>query len=451
MVEDTIVALATPPGMSALAVIRMSGEDSVKIADKLFSKNLLNAASHTLHFGKIHDTDGNVTDEVLVSVMLAPKSYTGENSVEISCHGSMTAVRKIILSLIECGARQARAGEFTKRAFLNGKMDLCRSEAVIDIIHSKSELALEKGIDQLSGSISEKINEIRDKTVYLAAAISSEADFPDEGVSGLTDEFVESTLTEVIDKTDRLLETSKTGKYIRDGIAVSLTGRPNAGKSSVLNTLSGEQKAIVTNIPGTTRDTVEDYINIGNICVKLMDTAGIRNTDDEVEKIGVSRARSAAENADLILYVADASTPPNSYDIEIIDFIKDKNVVMLLNKEDISSEYAEEYKRLINAPYIYTSALCGSGFGELKSIIEKMFETGKAASEVTITNIRHADALTRASKHLHAAYEAFGSGVPADFMAVDIEAAVSSFGEITGMSVSEEIVDTIFKEFCVGK
>ena len=451
MVNDTIAALATPPGMSALAVIRLSGEDSVKIADRLFSKNILNAASHTVHFGKIHDTDGHIIDEVLVTVMLAPRSYTGENSVEISCHGSMTAVRKIILALIECGARQALAGEFTKRAFLNGKMDLCRSEAVIDIIHSKSELALEKGIEQLSGSISDKINEIRNKTVYLAAALSSEADFPDEGVSGLTDEFIEETLTEVIEKTDKLLETAKTGKYIRDGIAVSLTGRPNAGKSSVLNALAGEQKAIVTNIPGTTRDTVEDYINIGNICVKLMDTAGIRNTDDEVEKIGVRRARTAAEHADLILYVADVSSPPNSYDIEIVDFIKNKNVVMLLNKEDISKDYEEEYKKLINAPCIYTSAVCGSGFDELKDIISKMFETGKAASEVTLTNIRHADALTRAGKRLHTAYEAFKSGIPADFMAVDIEAAVSAFGEITGISVSEEIVDTIFKEFCVGK
>lgn len=451
MINDTIVALATPPGMSAIAVIRLSGDDSVKIADKLFSKNLLTAASHTVHFGKIYDTFGNVTDEVLVTVMLAPKSYTGENSVEISCHGSMTAVRKIILSLIECGARQARAGEFTKRAFLNGKMDLCRSEAVIDIIHSKNELALEKGIDQLSGSLSEKINEIRDKTVYLAAALSSEADFPDEGVSGLTDEFIEENLSIIIDKTDKLLQTAKNGKYIREGINVCLTGRPNAGKSSVLNALSGEEKAIVTNIPGTTRDTVEDYINIGNICVKLADTAGIRNTDDEVEKIGVQRAKITAENADLILFVADVSTPPNDYDLEIIDFIKEKNVIMLLNKIDISDNFADEYIKLTGAPHIYTSALNGSGFEDLKNIISEMFETGKTASEVTVTNIRHADALTRASKHLHSAYDAFCSGIPVDFMAVDIESALSAFGEITGLSVSEEIVDRIFKEFCVGK
>ncbi len=451
MTEDTIVALATPPGTSALAVIRLSGEKSVEIVDKLFSKNLLNAATHTAHFGKICDTKRNVLDEAVVTVMLAPKSYTGENSVEISCHGSMTAVRKIILALIENGARQARAGEFTKRAFLNGKMDLCRSEAVIDIIHSKSELALEKGLDQLSGSISAKINEIRDKTVYLAAALSSEADFPDEGVSGLTDEFIAETLSVVIEQTDKLLETAKNGKYIRDGISVSLIGRPNAGKSSVLNALSGEQKAIVTNIPGTTRDIVEEYINIGGICVKLTDTAGIRNTEDEVEKIGVDRARTSAENADLILYVADASMPPDSYDTEIVGFIKDKNVIMLLNKTDISEEYAEEYKKLIRVPVIYISALCGKGLENIKSAISNMFETGKAVSEVTITNIRHADALTRASGCLHTAYDAFKSGMPADLLTVDVESAVSALGEITGMSVSEEIVDTIFKEFCVGK
>lgn len=451
MTEDTIVALATPPGMSAIAVVRLSGEKAVEIADRIFSKNILTARTHTVHFGKIHDLKGNIIDEVLVTVMLAPKSYTGENSVEISCHGSMAAVRKIILALIECGARQARAGEFTKRAFLNGKMDLCRSEAVIDIIHSKSELALEKGIEQLSGSVSGKINEIRNKTVYLAAALSSEADFPDEGVSGLTDSFITETLDEVIGQTDKLLETAKTGKYIRDGVAVSLTGRPNAGKSSVLNALVGEQKAIVTSIPGTTRDTVEDYINIGNMCVKLMDTAGIRNTEDEVEKIGVDRAKNIAENADLILYVADVSTPPDNYDIEIIDFIKNKNVVMLLNKEDISTEYAEEYRKLISAPFVYTSALRGKGFDELEKIMLGMFAAGKTTSEVTITNIRHADALTRAGRCLNRAREAFLSGMPADLLTVDVEEAVSAFGEITGMNVSEEIVDTIFKEFCVGK
>ncbi len=448
--SDTIAALATPVGTSGIAVIRVSGDDAVVICDKIFSGDLNKAASHTVHLGKVKDDSGRIIDQVLMTIMRAPGSYTGENTVEISCHGSMTVVREIMKLLFFAGARQAKAGEFTKRAFLNGKLDLVQAEAVIDIINSKNETALDVGINHLEGGLSEKINSAREKLLRIMAYLQAEADFPEEGVSGFSDELFRENIKNVICELSRLLETAKAGKYIREGISTVLAGKPNAGKSSLLNRLLERERAIVTDIEGTTRDTVEEYLQLGKITLKLIDTAGIRKTDNTVEKIGVDIAVKAVSDADLVLYIADMSDTPNEDDIKIIERIKDKKVIMVLNKSDIKSE-SDEYSKLMDCRKIMISAKTGEGIEELKKAVEEMFGDIGIENSITMANIRHIEAVAKAKKILEEAYEAYASGIPADCISVDIQSALESLGEITGMTVSEEIVDKIFKEFCVGK
>ncbi len=450
MTKDTIAALATPVGTSGIAVIRVSGEQAIEICDKIFSADLNSVQSHTVHLGKIIDGSGKAVDQVLATVMRAPGTYTGENTVEISCHGSMTVVREIMKLLFSAGARQAQAGEFTKRAFLNGRLDLVQAEAVIDIINSKSETSLNVGLSQLEGGLSAKINSAREKLLKIMAWIQAEADFPEEGVSGFSDELFRENIENVINETETLLKTAKSGKYIREGISTALVGKPNAGKSSLLNCLLERERAIVTDIEGTTRDTVEEYLQLGRLTLKLIDTAGIRETDNVVEKIGVDIAVKTIENADLILYIADMSDTPDADDIKIIEKIKNKRVIMVLNKSDIGKN-SDLYSDLLDCRKVMISAKTGEGLDDLKQAVGEMFADVGIENSVTMTNIRHIQAVEEAKRLLAGAYAAYNSGIPVDCISVEIQSALESLGEITGMTVSEEIVDKIFKEFCVGK
>ena len=455
MIKDTIAALATVPGTSGIAVIRLSGEDAAEVAATICGNEILNAKSHTAHFVKLKRPDGSIIDHAVVTVMLAPNSYTGENVVEISCHGSMTPVKEILLLLTGNGARYAAAGEFTKRAFLNGKMDLSQAEAVLDIINSESEIALTVGVNQLEGRLSEEINRIRDDIVYLSAMLGAEADFPEEGVSGISDEIIEEKITACKNALKKLIEGSKSGEIARDGIKTVIAGTPNTGKSSLLNALVGRERAIVTNIPGTTRDSIEEYIKVGQAAIKLIDTAGIRETDNEVEKIGVGRAGEAVKTADLILFVVDLSRKITDEDKDAFDLIKDTKTIIIFNKSDISDPVAlAEYEEIFKSHRkVIISAKTGEGTDQLKKMISDMFDFQeiKSGNSAVISNIRHIDAVKKAFALLTAAYDDYRAGVPADFMAVNLSAAAEVLGEITGMTVSEEIVDRIFKDFCVGK
>lgn len=455
MNKDTIAALATVPGTSGIAVIRISGDEAVGVAAKICGTGLLEAKTHTAHFVKLKRDDGSIIDHAVVTVMLAPNSYTGENVVEISCHGTMTSVREILVLLTKSGARYAEAGEFTKRAFLNGKMDLSQAEAVLDIINSESEIALTMGVNQLEGRLSEEINRIRDKVVYLSAMLGAEADFPEEGVSGLSDEIIEESVTDCLAGLKKLIDGSKSGELARDGIKTVIAGTPNTGKSSLLNNLVGRERAIVTDIPGTTRDSIEEYITIGHALIKLIDTAGIRQTDNEVEKIGVGIAGRAVQDADLVLFVVDTGRKMNDEDRQVLNLVKDKKTIVILNKSDIADPLAEkEYEELL-ADYrkLKISAKTGEGIDMLKQTVSEMFNFQEIASgtSAVIANVRHVEAVNRAYELIEIAYNDYRNGIPADFMAVNLSAAAESLGEITGMSVSEEIVDRIFKDFCVGK
>ena len=453
MNKDTIAALATVPGRGGIAVIRVSGEQAVKIASTISGEEILSAKSHTAHFVKLKRADGSIIDHAVVTVMLAPNSYTGENVVEISCHGSMTPVREILLLLTENGARYATAGEFTKRAFLNGKMDLSQAEAVLDVINSESELALTVGVNQLEGALSKEINKIRDEVVYLSAMLGAEADFPEEGVSGLSDEVIEEKMSHCIEGLEMLIKSSKTGELVREGIKTVIAGTPNTGKSSLLNALVGRDRAIVTNIPGTTRDSIEEYIQVGHAAIKLIDTAGIHDTDNEVEKIGVGIAGQAVKNADLVLFVVDLSRKMTDEDRQVFELVKDKKIIVVLNKTDIAAEDAEVDKLFENYRKVKISAKTGEGIDKLKNIISDMFDFQEVVSgnSAVIANVRHIDAVKKAYALIESAYSDYRIGIPADFMAVNLSSAAEALGEITGMSVSEEIVDRIFKDFCVGK
>lgn len=455
MNRDTIAALATVPGTSGIAVVRVSGEAAVEISAKLCGGELLAAKSHTAHFVKLKRPDGSIIDHAVVTVMLAPNSYTGENVVEISCHGSMTPVKEILLLLTGNGARYASAGEFTKRAFLNGKMDLSQAEAVLDIINSESEIALSMGVNQLEGKLSEEINRIRDEVVYLSAMLGAEADFPEEGVSGISDEIIKEKINACLNSMQKLIDGSKSGELARDGIKTVIAGTPNTGKSSLLNMLVGRERAIVTNIPGTTRDSIEEYIKLGHALIKLIDTAGIRSTDNEVERIGVGIAGKAVQTADLVLFVVDLGRKINDEDRRVLELVKDKKTVVIFNKTDIADPEAEkEYEGIFkDFRKVKISAKTGDGAENLKKTISDMFDFQEitGGTSAVIANVRHIDAVKKAHSLIKTAIDDYLMGVPADFMAVNLSAAAEALGEITGMSVSEEIVDRIFKDFCVGK
>lgn len=455
---DTIAAVATAMTASGIGIVRLSGENSLEIAGKVYrskngKKKLENVKSHTIHYGFIYDGE-QLIDEVLVMVMKGPHSYTGENTVEIDCHGGVLAMRKVLEAVIHAGARPAEPGEFTKRAFLNGRIDLSQAEAVIDVINAQNEYALKSSMSQLKGSVMNSIKEIRSNIIYHIAYIESALDDPEHiSLDGYGEELEDVVKKEKV-KMKRLIDSFSEGKMIREGIKTVIVGKPNAGKSSLLNCLVGEEKAIVTDIAGTTRDVLEETIVLQGISLKMMDTAGIRNTEDTVEKIGVERARTYAKDADLILYVVDSSTELDENDEEIMELLKDKKAIVLLNKSDLEPAVTKEMlEQKTEKPVIPISARNEQGVDLLEQKIKEMFFQGELSfnDEVYITNVRHKKALEDAYQSLIMVENSIAMDMPEDFFSIDLMNCYESLGSIIGESVGEDLVNEIFSKFCTGK
>ena len=458
MRTDTIAAIATAMSNAGISIVRMSGMDAIEIADKLYrspknSKKLAEQPSHTVHYGYIYDGE-ELIDEVMVLIMKGPNSYTREDVIEIDCHGGIVVTKKILELLIKNGARPAEPGEFTKRAFLNGRIDLSQAEAVIDIINAKNDMALKSSVSQLKGNVLEKIKNIRKNVIRDIAFIEAALDDP-EHIE--IDGFGEELLVRVNDNQKeilKLLNSADNGRIMKEGIKTVIIGKPNAGKSSLLNVLLGEERAIVTEIEGTTRDTLEESIYLGDVVLNLVDTAGIRDTEDYVEGLGVEKARESAKDADLIIYVVDGTRELDENDKEIISLIEDKKAVVLLNKIDLDSVISkEEIEKIVNKPVIEVSAKKALGLEELEAKIKDMFFNGEISfnDEIYITNVRHKAALMEASESLSKVRESIEANMPEDFYSIDLMNAYEVLGEIIGESVGEDLVNTIFSEFCMGK
>ena len=461
MNKETIAAIATSLSESGIGIIRVSGDEAVEIVNHIFvSKKkefrLLDAKTHTIHYGHIVDGE-KVLDEVLVSVMKGPKSYTGENVVEINCHGGVFIMQKMLELVIRNGARCAEPGEFTKRAFLNGRIDLSEAEAVMDLIQSQNDFALEASVHQLRGSVSSIIKELRSKIIYEIAFIESALDDPEnydtDGYSKKLADIVQDMKNQI----HNLIIKADNGKMLKEGIKTVILGKPNAGKSSFLNRLVGEEKAIVTNIAGTTRDTLEETIRLNGISLQLIDTAGIRETNDVVEKIGVEKARKYAEEADLILYIVDASVPLNESDETILELIQDKKNIVLLNKSDLNVVITEEMiqKRLssANQHIIKISALLDQGIDLFENTIKEMFFQGDVTfnNEVVITSVRHKESLMDAENSLNMVLQSIEDDMSEDFFSIDLMNCYSCLGRIIGEEVDDDLVNEIFAKFCMGK
>lgn len=456
--KDTIAAVATAMTASGIGIIRISGPESRSITGKIYrskggKKKIEEVASHTINYGFIWDEE-ELIDEVLVMVMDGPRSYTGEDTVEIDCHGGVLAMKRVLETVIKYGARPAEPGEFTKRAFLNGRIDLSQAEAVIDVINAQNEYALKSSVSQLRGNIQRIIREIREQIIYQIAYIESALDDPEHiSIDGYGDTLRGET--ELIKgKLDRLLDTVREGKLMKEGIKTVIVGKPNAGKSSLLNTLVGEERAIVTDIAGTTRDILEETIVLHGISLRMMDTAGIRSTDDVVEKIGVGKAIENAKDADLILYVVDASIPLDENDREIIGLLRDKKAVVILNKTDLKQVvFEEDLKELVEHPIVSISAKEEEGIDRLEQQIKELFFAGKITfnDEIYITNMRHKTALEEAKKSILLVENSIDMGLPEDFYSIDLMNAYEALGSIIGEAVGEDLVNEIFSKFCTGK
>ena len=464
MKTDTIAAVATAMTNSGIGIIRVSGEDSISIVHSVFvnkqnQKCLNTYKSHTIHYGYIIEKNGTTVDEVMVSIMKAPYSYTMEDVVEINCHGGIFIIQKIMDIVIDAGARIAQPGEFTKRAFLNGRIDLTKAEAVMDLISSQSSYALKSSVNQLKGNIYEKIKELREKIIYEIAFIESALDDPEHISTEGYPEKLEKVVDNILKELTEMIRTFDNGKIIKEGIQVVILGKPNAGKSSLLNKLLGEDKAIVTDIAGTTRDVLEEFINLDGIGIHIVDTAGIRDTSDEVEKIGVGRAKNKALDADLILYVVDSSKELDENDDEIINLMSHKKSVILLNKSDLNTvvskkdieNICKDFKE--NCVILNTSMTEDEDLKELEKTIKDMFIYGKIDrnEEVTITNIRHKEALEEAKDSLMMVKESLINEMPEDFYSIDLMNAYAALGRVIGEEVGEDLVNEIFSKFCMGK
>lgn len=454
---STVAAISTPYGTGGISIIRISGSDAVKIGDSVFKassgKTLSNAQSHTIHHGYVYSDDGKKIDEVLVSVMRAPRTFTGEDTVEINCHGGLLVTKAVLAQVLAAGARSADKGEFTKRAFLNGKIDLCEAESVIDIINSKTSLEHEISVNNLGGALSEKINSVRERIINLSANIQVLIDYPDEGLEPFGEKEFAEELSVIHSQLCALLATADGGMLIRSGIPTAIVGKPNVGKSSLMNLLSGQQKAIVTDVEGTTRDVIEEYVNIGNVLLRLADTAGIRATDDVVEKIGVQRSMECIQNSELIIFVADAASGIDRRDLDIISAAEGKKKIALINKCDSGSLIKKSDLEADFDFVIEFSVKTEQGLPELEGAVKSLFELGAVMAEGTsvITNARHKDALIKAERAIKSAMDTQAAGIPVDTTFIDLEAAASALGEVVGLTVSEEIVDKIFHKFCIGK
>ena len=461
MNSDTIAAIATAPGNAGIGIIRISGKDAVSIVNPLFkNKNfkplLEQMKSHTIQYGFIVNDQNEIVDEVMVSFMKAPKSFTTEDTVEINCHGGSFMIHTILNLVLAHGARLADPGEFSKRAFLNGRIDLSEAEAVMDVIASENELALKNSVRQLQGSVSEKIRKLRSEIIYEIAFIESALDDPEHiSLSGYTEK-LEDKVHDLISEISSLIESADNGKIIRDGIRTVIVGKPNAGKSSLLNLLAGEERAIVTEIAGTTRDIIEENVRLSGMNLHIIDTAGIRSTDDVVEKIGVSKAKEYAKDADLIIYVVDSSVSFDENDMEIMDLIKDKKSIILYNKSDLESKVSLEELTSRTSPdtrIIKTSTKENTGFDEFSNVVEELFFNGKIDNnqEIFITNMRHKQALTDSLLSLQEVLKSLENQMPEDFYSIDLMSAYASLGKIIGEELDDDLVNEIFSKFCMGK
>lgn len=458
IMETTIAAISTAMSASGIGIVRMSGPESMDVISRIYrskngGKNIKDVKSHTIHYGYIFDGE-EVVDEVLVMVMRAPRTYTGEDTVEIDCHGGVYAMKKVLETVLRNGAQIAEPGEFTKRAFLNGRLDLSQAEAVMDVIQAKSAVALKSSLQQLKGSVLRAIKEIRSSILYQIAFIESALDDPEHISLEGYPEKLRKIVDEEYEKVETLLKSADDGRMIQEGIKTVILGKPNAGKSSLLNFLVGEDRAIVTDIAGTTRDTLEEYISLHGISLRIIDTAGIRETEDVVEKIGVGKAKKMAEDADLILYVVDSSLPLDENDREIMDLLGGRKSIVIYNKTDLESAVdIKELKEKTGSPVIPVSVVEETGITELEEIIKKMFFRGEISfdDEVYITNARHKTALEEALESLKMVRESIETGMSEDFFSIDLMSAYESLGKIVGESVGEDLVNEIFSRFCVGK
>lgn len=457
---DTIAAIATAPGDSGIGIVRLSGPEAISIAGDLFEsvsgRPLGDLPDRRLNYGYVKDpATGEKVDEVLAAVMRAPGTYTREDMVEINCHGGSVPLKRVMALVVGKGARVAEPGEFTKRAFLNGRIDLSQAEAVIDIINSKSEMGLRTAMSQLDGGLSRRLRAIKEKLLSMMARIEASIDFPEHDIEEITREALEQGAKEAADMLERLIATAFSGKLVREGLKTAIVGKPNVGKSSLLNALLRENRAIVTDVPGTTRDVIEEYINIKGVPLRIMDTAGIRETEDIVEKIGVEKTKEYLDRADLILFVLDAAQPVSEEDKAIFEIIQGKRVMVLINKTDLEVKInmAEIEKAFRDKPLIQMSLLKDEGLDTLEEKIHDMVFSGQVRSSdpVMITNIRHEDCLKRAEKSLREAIESVEAGLPLDLISIDIKESMEALGEVTGESITEEIVDRIFHDFCIGK
>ena len=466
MDQDTIAAIGTGLCESGIGIVRVSGGEAVEIVDRIFfdkkGRSVLSGKqTHTIHHGWIRTGEGEILDEVLVMLMRGPRTFTGEDTVEINCHGGVMVLKKVLERVLEAGARLAEPGEFTKRAFLNGKMDLARAEAVMDVIASENDYALRSSLDQMNGSLSGRVKEIRADILRETARIEAALDDPEHmSLDGYGD-ILQGKIEDIIKQLDRLIATADEGRLIREGILTVILGRPNAGKSSLMNLLAGQERAIVTQVPGTTRDVLEEKIRLRDISLRVMDTAGIRTAGDEVEKIGVEKAKKYASEADLILYVVDSSLPLGKEDEEIWSLISGKKGIILFNKSDLPQALSPcELSRRMESfcpgehfPLIVTSAREKKGLEELSETVEAMFFSGglSRGREPIITNLRHKEALCQARDSMLLVKESVGRNMPEDFYSIDLMDACACLGRITGEEAGEDLIREIFSRFCMGK
>lgn len=449
--EDTIAAIATAYGEGGIGIIRISGEDSRDILRKIFTGKI---ESRRLSYGKIVDENEHI-DEVLAVYMKGPKTYTGEDVVEINCHGSMVALRKTLALVLSKGARMAEPGEFTKRAFLNGRLDLSQAEAVIDVIKAKSDRSFDVAMSQLEGSLSKRIEKIRQALLDLLVEVTVNIDYPDEDIEIMTYDKARDCLCNIRNMIGELLATSGSGRMIREGIRIAIVGKPNVGKSSLMNCLLRESRAIVTEIPGTTRDTIEEAVSIRNLPVYLIDTAGIRDTDDTVEKIGIEKTKEAFNNADYIILVVDGSRPLTSEDEEIISYVRGRRALVLLNKRDLGAEVTVDVisEKLPDCDIIEAALSKGEGLKEIEDNIESLVYGGQISQgeSLMVNNVRHIDLLKQADSAAGDALSLLEIMEPLDIVEIDIRNAYDFLGEIVGDTVSDEIINEVFARFCLGK
>ncbi|WP_461214685.1 tRNA uridine-5-carboxymethylaminomethyl(34) synthesis GTPase MnmE [Lacticaseibacillus sp. GG6-2] len=451
---DTIAAISTPPGEGAISIVRLSGESAIATAQELFKgKDLTQVATHTINYGHILDPDTDaVVDEVMVSVLRAPKTYTREDMVEINCHGGIVPTNRILQLLLGLGARLAEPGEFTKRAFLNGRVDLTQAESVMDLIRAKTDRAMQVAVDQLDGDLRRLITNLRQEILDVLAQVEVNIDYPEYDTDQMTTQMLQEKAQMVLAKVDELLQTASQGKVLRDGLATAIVGRPNVGKSSLLNHMLHEDKAIVTDVAGTTRDVLEEYVNVRGVPLKLVDTAGIRDTEDKVEKIGVERSRRAITQADLILLVLDASQPLTTEDEQLLTATADKRRIVVLNKQDLPTAL-ELGGRVDKSQIVRTSITTGAGVDALDTKIADLFNAGIENSQATtmVTNARQIGLLRQAKTSLQSVLDGIQAGMPIDLVQIDMTAAWDKLGEITGDAAPDELITQLFSQFCLGK